>query len=78
MRLFKDEQGHLITEQELRQEFGLLKLIDPDSYDYSFENYIRNCTEKKRNAFRIKKEIKKCLYGNSGENKGVSLEILKL
>lgn len=46
MRLFKDEQGHLITEQELRQEFGLLKLIDPDSYDYSFENYIRNCTDK--------------------------------
>lgn len=46
MRLFKDEQGHLITEQELRQEFGLLKLIDPDSYDYNFENYIRNCTDK--------------------------------
>lgn len=46
MRLFKDERGHLITEQELRQEFGLLKLIDPDSYDYSFENYIRNCTDK--------------------------------
>ena len=46
MRLFKDEQNHLITEQELRQEFGLLKLIDSDSYDYSFENYIRNCTDK--------------------------------
>lgn len=26
MRLFKDEQNHLITEQERRQEFGLLKL----------------------------------------------------
>ena len=46
MRLFKDEQGHFITEQELRQEFGLLKLIDPDNYDYSFENYLRNCTDK--------------------------------
>lgn len=46
MRLFKDEEGHLITEQELRQEFGMLKLVDPDSYDYSFENYIRNCTDK--------------------------------
>lgn len=46
MRLFKDERGHLITEQELRQEFGMFKLINPDNYDYSFENYIRNCTDK--------------------------------
>lgn len=46
MRLFKDERNHLITEQELRQEFGLLKLIDPNSYNYSFENYIKNCTDK--------------------------------
>ena len=46
MRLFKDERGHLITEQELRQEFGMLKLIDPDNYNYSFENYNRNCIDK--------------------------------
>lgn len=46
MRLFKDEHGHLITEQELRKEFGMLKLIDPYNYNYSFENYIRNCTDK--------------------------------
>lgn len=46
MRLFKDENGNFIPKQELRKEFEMLKLTDPDSYGYSFENYIRNCTDK--------------------------------
>lgn len=58
MRLFKDENGHLITEQELRQEFGMLKLIDPDNYDYSFENYIRNCTDKNGTLTELRRKSK--------------------
>lgn len=46
MRLFKDEQGHLITEQMLRDEFALLKFLQPEEYKYSFENYLRNCIDK--------------------------------
>lgn len=54
MRLFKDENNHIITEGMLRDEFALLKLIDPDTYGYSFENYIQNCTDKNRTLKELK------------------------
>ena len=47
MRLFLDtERRELITEKELENLFRELKAADPDTYDYDFESYIGNCTDK--------------------------------
>ena len=47
MRKFRDiSTGEIITEEELREEFEEFKKKAPDEYNYSFENYIRNCTDK--------------------------------
>ena len=47
MRKFRDTNtGEIITEEELRKEFEELKKEAPEEYDYSFGNYIRNCTDK--------------------------------
>lgn len=46
MHLFKDEHGQLITEKMLEQEFALLQATERGEYDYNFEKYIRNCTNK--------------------------------
>lgn len=47
MRKFKDiETGCIISEEALAQEFDDLRTDDPNEYDYSFEQYIRNCTAK--------------------------------
>lgn len=47
MRKFKDTNtGEIITEEELRKEFEELEKETPEEYDYSFGNYIRNCTDK--------------------------------
>ena len=43
-RLFKDEYGHIITEDELYDEFKELRAEQPEKYDYSFEEYIKNVT----------------------------------
>lgn len=45
-RLFKDEYGHIITEDELYDEFNQLRAEQPEEYDYSFEEYIKNVTGK--------------------------------
>ena len=58
MRLFKDEQGNLITEGMLRDEFALLKITQPDEYDYSFENHIRNCTGKNGTLTELRRKEK--------------------
>ena len=58
MRLFKDENGNFIPEQELRKEFEMLKLTDPDTYGYSFENYIRNCTDKNGTVTELRRKSK--------------------
>ena len=45
MRRFKDtESGEIITESALMAEFDGLKAEDPETYDYDFPAYVRNCT----------------------------------
>jgi hypothetical protein len=43
-RLFKDEDGRLITEKQLQEEFEQLKADQGAEYDYSFEEYVRHVT----------------------------------
>ena len=46
MRKFRDTNtGEIITEGELRKEFKELKQENPEEYDYSFEQYLLNCSE---------------------------------
>lgn len=45
-RLFEDERGYTVTEDELRRNFEELKLDDPEEYFYTFEDYIDMCTGK--------------------------------
>lgn len=45
-RIFEDERGWLVTEEELRRDFEELKREEPEEYWYSFEDYIRVCTGK--------------------------------
>lgn len=45
MRRFRDtESGEIITESALMAEFDGLKAEDPETYNYDFPAYIRNCT----------------------------------
>lgn len=47
MRKFRDtESGDIVTIDELRAEFESLKASDPETFDYDFSGYIRNCTDK--------------------------------
>ena len=47
MRKFRDtESGDIVTIDELRAEFENLKASDPETFDYDFPAYIRNCTDK--------------------------------
>lgn len=46
MRKFRDTNtGEIITEEELRREFDRLYLETPEEYDYSFNQYLLNCSE---------------------------------
>lgn len=47
MRKFKDlEFDIIVTEEELLRTFKHLQREQPDEYNYSFKNYIRNCIDK--------------------------------
>lgn len=47
MRKFRDTNtGEIITEEDLRNEFEELKKETPEEYDYSFNQYLLNCTSK--------------------------------
>ena len=47
MGKFRDTNtGEIITEEELRKEFEELKKETPEEYDYSFNQYLLNCTSK--------------------------------
>lgn len=46
MRMYQDEDGRLLTIGQLWDEFQDLKEMDPETYDYDFEQYIGNCTSK--------------------------------
>lgn len=44
MKIFMDtETAYILTEKELRNEFYDLRAEQPETYDYSFECYLRNC-----------------------------------
>lgn len=45
MRVFKDERGYTITEQELKTEYEELRRND-ETDAATFEQYVRNCTDK--------------------------------
>jgi len=46
MRKFRDANtGEIITEEDLRREFEELKKETPEEYDYSFNQYLLNCSE---------------------------------
>lgn len=46
MRKFRDTNtGEIISEEELRKEFEELKKENPEEYDYSFNQYLLNCSE---------------------------------
>ena len=40
------ESGEILTEAQLKAEFETLKAEEPETYDYNFEDYIKNCTSK--------------------------------
>lgn len=47
MKKYKDiESGDIITEAELQAEFAEMQAENPDEYNYTFPEYIRNCTAK--------------------------------
>lgn len=47
MRRFIDtETRNSVTESELLAEFTTLKSENPEEYPYSFNQYLRNCTDK--------------------------------
>lgn len=42
-RFYDHETGEIISATQLYREFVALKNEDPDTYDYSFSEYIENC-----------------------------------
>ena len=59
MRKFRDiSTGEIITEEELRKEFEELKKETPEEYDYSFNQYLLNCTSKNGMLIEITNENK--------------------
>jgi ABC-type Zn uptake system ZnuABC Zn-binding protein ZnuA len=54
MRKFLDERGYIITLDELQKEFIELQQENPDEYNYSFNEYIKNCTCKNGTLTEIK------------------------
>ena len=59
MRKFRDTNtGEIITEEELRKEFEELKKETPEEYDYSFNQYLLNCTSKNGMLIEITNEDK--------------------
>lgn len=52
--IFKDiESGETITLEQLEKEYYMLKLEDPESYDYSFDEYINNCLTRNNGTLEI-------------------------
>lgn len=59
MRKFRDTNtGEIITEEDLRKEFEKLKKETPEEYDYSFNQYLLNCTSKNGMLTEITNEDK--------------------
>lgn len=55
-RLFEDERGYTVTEDELRKTFAELKRDEPEGWDLlSFEDYVDMCTGKNGTLTEIRK-----------------------
>lgn len=37
------ESNEIVTIEQLKNEYDMLRQDQPDEYNYSFEEYIRNC-----------------------------------
>ena len=47
MKLYRDtENGETLTEAQLKAEFETLKEEEPETYNYNFNEYLKNCTSK--------------------------------
>ena len=47
MKLFRDtENGETLTESQIKAEFETLKAEEPETYNYNFNEYLKNCTSK--------------------------------
>ena len=47
MKLYKDtENNTILTEAEIQAEFETLKAEEPETYNYTFAEYLKNCTSK--------------------------------
>ena len=58
MRKFRDlEFDTIVTEEELLKTFKHLQREQPDEYNYSFENYIRNCIDKDGTLSEIRPRV---------------------
>ena len=47
----------IVTEEELLKTFKHLQREQPDEYNYSFENYIRNCIDKDGTLSEIRQRV---------------------
>lgn len=45
-KFYSYDYGDIITEADLRREYEENKKRDPEEYNYTFEQYITNCTSK--------------------------------
>jgi hypothetical protein len=48
------ESGEILTEAQLQAEFETLKAEEPETYEYNFADYIKNCTSKNGFLEKIK------------------------
>lgn len=55
-KYFDCESNEIITEKQLEKEFQQLKKDNPLEYDYSFTDYIKNCTSKNGTLTPIKQK----------------------
>ena len=47
MKLYRcTETDEFLTEEQLKAEFEILKSEEPESYDYTFSQFINNCLSK--------------------------------
>ena len=56
MKVYRDtETGEIVTEEQLRAEFDELKREQPEEYNYTFADYIRNITDKNGTMEEVQK-----------------------
>lgn len=54
MKWLDIESGEVVTSEQLENEFNMLKAEQPEEYNYSFSDYIRNCESKNGTLERIR------------------------